>query len=429
MLEFIHIIALTIIFLATFFLGRMLSPSILHPIRIFSVVWCAFVLVPLFLWDVGYRWTFDGLYWIAAAVLAMEVGGLVAKKCFLNSHRPLQCDAIPTGKRELEASWVWLCAVLCAGMLFLVSYMATHKISVGSLSSFQSLLDINAQAAEDRYSGARESTSVFTHVLLIAVYMGSACGGYAFNFATNKRQKLVSVLTLLPIVATMLLENAKAGFIASVFLWFGGWCISCLRIHGHLPAIRWGLLWRLLLLGSAFIVVLYFVMLLRVGDFSAPMRELIFNKLLDYAFGQMIQFDGWFHGEAKIFADGLGINTYIWLPNLLGIAERAQGVYVPYVTDFNNNIFTAFRSVLEDFGIFLGLFYMALRGFCTEYAFCRIAQTGKVRILSSMLILCSYLWILYGFIISPWIYSSYALAMVGFGVFVFLFHSIVKIRL
>lgn len=429
-MEFIHITILAIIFLTTYFMGRTLSASIFHPIRIFSIIWCVFVIVPTIFWDKGYSWTFSGFYWIAAAAFFMTLGGMMAKRCFTANHLPVRGGIETTDRKDdLSGWWFWLYVILGVGVLHVVMYLITKNISLSSLTSFEKLIVINEAAAWERYYGSGSSTTMLNQILLTGVYAGNACGGYVFNFAKNKRQKALALLVLLPIVATMLLENTKAGFIASVFLWFSGWCVSRLRIYGHLPVIRWSLLWKLLLLGAAFILVLYFVMLLRVGDFSAGMRTVIYNKLLFYAFGQMVQFDGWFHGEAQLFAQGLGTNTYMWLPHLLGITERAHGVYQTYVIEQGGNIFTAFRGVLEDFGIIFGLFYMMLRGFILEYACCRVTQAKTNRMLSCTLVLCGYMFILYGFIISPWIYTSYSLAMLGFLVFTFLFHSRIRIRL
>ena len=77
--------------------------------------------------------------------------------------------------------------------------------------------------------------------------------------------------------------------------------------------------------------------------------------------------------------------------------------------------------------MFGGLIYCFFRGIVTQYCIKRVTLGDIKTSISSCLIICMYFWNIYGFIISPWIYNSYILAIFAFEIFLFFVHKRVYI--
>lgn len=421
-------ISLIALFYITFSLGKVFSKSILHPIRLFSLCWMCFVLVSRLFWHTGYEWSGGSSFWIVAAVLFMELGGLMTNRIYKgkfikdvgNNHRIENLGTVV----YMGLAWKVLLGIIVLGLLGVALQVTTSGFSIADFSSFQSLLDVNAAFAAQRYSGTMQN-STSAQILLTFVYLCGICGGYSYNYAKTKFQRGLSFATLMPITLLMLFSNGKAGFIAEVILWFAGWTVSYIKLHGALPTVKRKLLVSITIGFLSFLLILYLVMLLRVGDFSASMRARIADKFWGYALGQMVSFDAWFSNGDDFNLYEFGKNTYMAIFKILGLAVRKQGVYEVYIQGYGN-VYTVFRGVITDFGVFFGLIYCGLRGAVTQAVYLKLAGGTRRLVWPALLLICNYFWSLYGFIISPWIYTSYCLAILGFGIYLLLFHRRIR---
>lgn len=405
-------------------LSKKISNSILHPVRIFVIMWSIFIILPVLFWNISYIWKYVGLLWISLAVFFTEVGALLGGKYVLKGKVQTKLMVENISIRSDDFSWFSLWMIIILAFISVFLSLLKNGFHLTDVLSVSGLLNVSVTNAAERYSEG-QSTSTIMQILSTFVYLSALCGGYAYSFAVDKKQKIVTVIAIMPIVFEMLFTSGKSGFIASVILWLSGWFVSSLRLKGSLPKVKA----KSLVLGAigffAFLGVLYFVMLLRTGDFSNEMRSIIFDKFWIYAFGHMVEFDGWF-AEHGAFSDyNMGINTYMMIFKTMGLVERVQGVYDIYVSGYGN-VFTAFRGVLTDFGLFGGLIYCLIRGFITQICINTISGDLHKGIFPAMLIVCAYFWNIYGFIISPWIYTTYVLMIVFFGGFILHFHRKVR---
>lgn len=165
-------------------------------------------------------------------------------------------------------------------------------------------------------------------------------------------------------------------------------------------------------LGVAFLDL---TMLMRIGNINRETQTIVNNKFREYAFGQIEAFSVWFSRYKRTRLDW-GSNTYMFLTNWLGLTVRKQGVY-DLIPGVDTNIFTQNRGIIEDFGKIGGLLYWTMIGIASGISYKKVKAGSDNCICSKIILSALYFMILYGFIISPWIYSSYILAFIGFAFF------------
>lgn len=408
-------LSIYILAIINFMIGRKISNSILHPIRLFGLFWTLLIIIPISWWNIGYRWDGSGLLWIEIAVLFTQLGAIFA-------HSKYQQRIIVVERKlktDFEYNWKILYIIIGLAFLGVVLTVSVNGFKLSDFSSFSGLLSVSSEMTQRRYFTG-EQTSTLQKIVSIFGSTAVLCGGYSFNYARDKFHKRICFITFVPVILTVLLTTAKSGMISSVILFLAGWGVSKIRLTGKLPTVAPKVI---LVLGSSFaglLAFLYFAMLLRVGDFSADMRNIISNKFFIYAFGEMVEFDGWFSDQKEFSLYQLGINTYMTVPRVFGLVNRLQGVYSPYVYGYGN-VFTVFRGIISDYGVVGGILYCLLRGLITEYCCLIVGINERNNYICMVLIACQYFFGLYGFIVSPWIYTTYVLAMLTFLMFLLLF--------
>lgn len=414
----INIILLISLVIIAFVFGKALSKSLLHPVRIFSIMWICILAVTLIGWKNNYIWNLNGLVWILCAIIAYEIGALVV------GNRNKEAHIV----REYAFDWRILVVVVALGWMGFLLQLNAAGFHIADFFSIKNILNMNRQVAHQRYSAGGQQTNVIVQLFLPFIYLSTVCGGYSFNFAKTKIEKnLTTIGAFFPIVASMLFSNTKSGFVSCVVLWFAGWCISYLLINGELPKIN--LKYLLGLAGGFFIIImiLYFVMLLRLGEFSKKMQDVVAQKLLVYALGSVVNFDYWFSLGTQFHDYTFGMNTFMSIFNTLGISTRIQGVYEVLIPEYGN-VFTAFRALILDFGVFGALVFCFISGMLTQWCYNRVSSGKMQTAIAGTILLCMYFWNIFGLFTSPWAYMSYVLMVAEFCAFLVLVHKRIRIK-
>ncbi len=403
------------LFILDVILVRFSFKSLLHPIRILVAAYGFVIFVPLIIWNSSTIWNGRGIIWLELAILAMALGASIVNAFFKSGKNKDCCKKLNSIK---EVEWIWVYLVIGIAIYYLISYISINGYSVKSFNSFDSLLDVNAEMARRRYyTGTR--TSYVVKYMLFSVYLCSLVGGYTYNYASDFRKRAISVLTLIPSLAISLISNGKQGIIAAGILFFAGWAVSKMELDGELPVVKIKYLIMMIVGCVLFVVFLIFLMFLRVGDFSQSMQIVIFNKFFIYAFGETINFDGWFSMDKGIDYLDWGRNTYMAILKPLGVV-RVQGVYKESLFGYGN-IYTVYRGVIQDFGVYGGLVYCFIRGIITQYSILSIQRAKTNTCIEKSLVVGQYLFGILGILISPWVYASYILCMFVFIIFINLF--------
>ena len=306
--------------LAVLLLGRIVDDSIMSPNRIIPFMWVFLIIVPLLFWDADYTWKGAGLICLLLAMICMELGGLFSKGTLFFRDSTYIGDLSDdfeseyryfTGNYKVIAVIIALSLVGVAGKVYLAGY------GLSDFMSFKSFVQMSRQVAVDRYSGQTE-TSTATQILSTFSYLAALMGGYAYNYAKEKRERILCFLSFLPMTIEMLYANTKSGFIGNIFLWFAGWCASRISINKELPKIKGKTVALTIFGAAAFTCIMVFVMALRAGDFSRNMLENRLEEFFLYGFGGTIGFDYWFANGTDLTNYDSGINTFMAFSKHLG---------------------------------------------------------------------------------------------------------------
>lgn len=408
------------------FFCKTLKKGIFNPAMIYTIVWSFFLITPCILWE-NIGWNYNGLLWITLSCTSMIIGQGLALSYNRRNNYDVLSDCNENIKLKPYVNIKYLSVIVEIFIIISLLRVFFSVISKGfSLSVFYNLdqlLSINNYSAYNRYN-TEESVGLISQLFLILQYSLPIFGGYIFQFAIEKKDKVISVLTLLPVTLGLLISNAKAGFIASVFNFLISYMLSSYKKNGKYTQTSFKTTIIISLSIITFIGLMFISMCMRVGDFSPSTIEYVRNRIMVYGFGQMKAFDEWFHMNVPDYT--FFESTYMWIFNRLGIVNRVQGVY-RYANSIHTNVFTVFRGIINDFGFLGGQIYIFLRGFIGGILIFNFEKNKKFNLLNFVLLMTSYLFILYGFIISPWIYTTYVLMYVLFLVIMKIIHSLYQL--
>lgn len=400
---FIAIFILLIILISIFINKKVLHNSFMEPTFIFSNLWLSFIFLALL--TIQFKYNYAGISYIVILcvigfLVNVYIGSLFNESCARNDYSEFH---------TAKSSWI-LISTICLGMLVPILNMQLNGFSINNFLNFDSFLEMNNQMAVNRYNGIHK-TNTMLQLLMIFEYFSPIAGGYHFASSKDKRNKFFGIMGFLPALSNMLVQNTKSELLSSIFLFVSAMIVANIylnkKIHVKIRDV----------FKSIMVVVIIFIgliltMLFRLGSITPQNVQVILNKFLVYAFGHVPAFDDWFGKYQGISDYGFGTNTFIGFFNFIGVSERVQGVYSEYilVEGFSANVYTAFRGMIEDFGITGSVgFFMILM---TVVAFSYHSLVRRTNIyLSSFILLNGYFFIFYSFIISSWSYISYIFAL------------------
>ncbi len=194
------------------------------------------------------------------------------------------------------------------------------------------------------------------------VYPAALLGGIASAASKSGRTKLWTLSSFLPALLVGFVVAARAGVLMSLICWFSGYFgVKHWQSNGTYPLFRRRLLLQLAALGVAAVVLFVFVDAMRQSkDAQSFQLALDLPRLLKYSFGSLAAFSSWFH-QYKADRATFGAYTFGGIFDLLGIKQREIGLGLQLMAlpgGEETNIYTALRSLIEDFTL-LGAVFVA----------------------------------------------------------------------
>ena len=400
---FVAICILILMFISIIINRKILHSSFMEPTFLFSNIWLFLLFSSLMFVDFEYN--YHGVIYIiilclVGFVLNLYVGKIVGENVKKGNF---------IGFNVHKSNFILL-VVISLGMLVPLLNIRLNGFSISSFLNFDAFLEMNSQMAVDRYSGAHK-TSTMMQILMIFEYLSPIIGGYHFASVNDRKNKLLGILGFLPALANMLVQNTKNELVGSILFFISTMMIANVYLGKDIHIKFSSLIkWTLTLLGALSGLIL--TMLFRLGEINLQNIQTVLNKFLIYAFGQVPTFDYWLENYQGTLRHGLGINTFIGIFNFLGISTRSIGVYSEYVLieGFPANIYTVFRGLIEDFGVLGSFIFFSFIMGIVMFSYYSLIKRNNIY-LSSFILLNGYFFVFYGFIISPWSYMSYILAM------------------
>lgn len=353
------------------------------------------------------EWDYRGILWLYVSMLMCFLGQLVGNR--------INVEICQCKKKDISNLWpLGVVFMVCLSIMGSYFYIEAYGYRLKDLFDLNKLLEINSTIAYDRYYGHDVGVPQITIVLNTVSYAGCLIGGYIFNYTKGWFQKISTFLVFVPILLQTFINNAKAGFIASVFLWGTGWLVSYLRVQRRSMKVSFRLGIVLGILAIAGVIFLDLIMLLRIGRIDFETQQEVNEKMLNYAFGQIHAFSVWFSQNCD-YGYGFGANTFMAIADWLGVSDRIQGIY-ELIEGTKSNVFTSNRGLIADFGVLGAQLFWFIFGIIGSVVYRIVKFKGEEGYFSSVFLASMLFFILYGFIISPWVYTSYIFAFAIFGV-------------
>ncbi|MCC2454001.1 O-antigen polymerase [Bacillus cereus] len=411
--------------LVLLFIGRKTSKNWVNPAYLMTLYWSIFIVFALIAFRGRYEWDYRSILWILFACVIFgfghTLGNSLSKKKYLGTT--LNISSANVKKVLSKISWQFILLCIIIGLLRIILEVFKSGFSMAVFYDLNSLMDMNTDMAYQRYYGGGNESSPIMQIMLIFGYIAPLCGGYALLYAEKRMERILSFATFIPILSDVLVTNAKAGFIAAIFLWISGLLVAYLEIYKREPVIRAGMFIKLGFGILSALGLFYLSMLLRIGNMDESTREEVSNKFITYAFGHVPAFDYWFANNSMDSTYSLGKYTFIGLFSSLGLFTREQGIYTDAVYFSGGtltNVYTAFRGMILDYGIVGSLLLIMTFGIVTGYFFGVLLKQNKNIILAKAFLAATYFFIMYSFIISIWTYVSYIMVFPAFIIYLWL---------
>lgn len=373
----------------------------LEPAGIFAMLWI-FMAVSVLLLQEYIDLNFEGCSFVMTGVLFF-VAGTIFSDYF---YHPTPSDT----RIELKKQWVTpLLLILLAGAMVNPIYsIFLNGFTLRALLDMRELLEMNKEIAISRYSG-NEVYSVFNQFFLIFSYAAPVIGGFCYRLV-GKWEKVLCVITLIPCTFIALTQSLKMGMIASFILFFGAYITSSYT-YGLPIRLKAKFVVRLALIVVGFIGTLFLSMVFRTGEVSEKAILEVSGTLVSYAVGHMHSVDVWYTTYQPTDLTW-GSHTFFGISNLLGLAERVQGIYPEFMNIGKNgffgisNTFTIFRPLTEDFSETGAMVFVFLLGVAGNMALKAVIMHRSV-VFCQVVLVALYAYLMWSFSASFYAYTTY----------------------
>ena len=369
--------------------------------RLIFNYWFVNIIVAVLFID-NYDWSIFAFLFIYILCLSFGVGYMIPKKSIRIHENSDRIFNVSMMKRILILSIIF-------GVCNFYTQLLFYGFSISDMLSLKSLLALNNKIAIERYSN-NPTPNILSQLLLPFVYLSSLLGGYLYPFATRKKEKLISQLSIIPSFLLLLVLNTKAVLIASLILWISAFTIAYYKLHHSYLDVNIKKIVKYIIWFSCFLLLLIISMMFRIGDFDINTFLIVKNKFDSYAIGHMAAFDNWFINNVSNLSLNFGAMTFLALSNLFGFQIRVQGIFSDYfyTEDIATNVYTALRPLVMDCGIIGSVFVFFFLGIIMKLCMKNIFnQNIIISSLSEVILISFYSYILYGFIASMFSYTSY----------------------
>ena len=373
----------------------------LEPAGIFAMLWI-FMAVSVLLLQEYIDLNFEGCSFVMTGVLFF-VAGTIFSDYF---YHPTPSDT----RIVLKKQWVTpLLLILLAGAMVNPIYsIFLNGFTLRALLDMRELLEMNKEIAISRYSG-NEVYSVFNQFFLIFSYAAPVIGGFCYRLV-GKWEKVLCVITLIPCTFIALTQSLKMGMIASFILFFGAYITSSYT-YGLPIRLKAKFVVRLALIVVGFIGTLFVSMVFRTGEVSEKAILEVSGTLVSYAVGHMHSVDVWYTTYQPTDLTW-GSHTFFGISNLLGLAERVQGIYPEFMNIGKNgffgisNTFTIFRPLTEDFSETGAMVFVFLLGVAGNMALKAVIMHRSV-VFCQVVLVALYAYLMWSFSASFYAYTTY----------------------
>lgn len=381
---------------------------------LFTAYWGILICVGVPLYWKTYTFHYQGFFWIllmcAVFFLSERLCVFLLRKCGRYGRETCLRD-------PAERSTDWILRLVKIFLLLrlagLVYYLALNDMIILDLlkpgwlmKSIHRLTMMKYYVVPTRYSNLISITNTLscTGMLLL--------GLYGVDFSKKDRVQ-VGAFAVLTFVVSMVIFASKADVIFAALLFLSG--LFARLVIDRTDLMAWGrqhkkLVLLLALTGAVLLLLLAVFIVVRSG-----FQKSLADGFKQYGFGMIPAFDRYF-SVLRPEKLAWGMYTFYGIFSTLGFTPSGipQGIYREMYLGRNNyatNIFTAFRSLLDDFGLVGCLLVFVLLGVLCA-VFTDVCRNNRKRALAPSGLCFLLFFLLNSFMISSGTYFSICLAHV-----------------
>ncbi len=404
------IIFVAILLLILIWLIRIKKVELLSPLGIQCFIWIFFIVGSYATIASKYHIYNEGIIWI----LFYCILSIFVYTQFDRSSSPNDPTLLFAEIREIRIPWGALKLFILLSFIPIVLEMKQNGISLGLFGNLDALQNVSHEMAVQHYESAEEP-STLQQVFNTMLYVSPLCSGYSIVHAKNRRERLLCLASIVPVLISVLITTAKLALVAYIILFYVAYLISYIFSHGRVMRINGKIVKWTVILSSCVFAIFILSFWLRIGESGTSGISLIVEKLSIYMFGHIQGFDVWFHQNAFEVNPTFGAGTFLAISSRLGISsQKVMGVY-DVIPEACTNVYTQFRPLIEDYTPFFALIFVVMMNslLAVEIHSIRQGSNSPLRQTVAAMILFYFLY----FIISAWIYTTYILAFFFFFIF------------
>jgi hypothetical protein len=324
--------------------GSWLAPGAFFALAWALLPWMAILVAPDF-----YVWP-PALWVIVIGSVAVVVGAIVGESLWAGG--PVVAAAGPPALPGLRFLALAGAALGVIGVLILLRSLGQSPLIYFSPTQ---LAELGVRVAASRYKEGYVEP-LLVRLLTTGTYVAALLGGCWAGLAPGRRGLAVWG-GFVPVVATAAITTARALVLFCLVLWIGAYLAAGVCSGRELRQL---LPRRVLLWGGIAIPTLFAgAVVLQLTRYGLGLDGLLYvlDRLRIWIAGFLAGFAVWLHSASDTLASTDGAFTFAGLFNLLGISTRTIGLYADFVwvkDGYDSNIYTAFRGILQDFGIIGG---------------------------------------------------------------------------
>lgn len=376
----------------------MKSKKIIITIKIFVSMWFIFTFVGFILFEEVFTRDYKGLYFIFLNILFLILGYFLGSKFKVKKiHNRKKEYYIDISKSEKLIGIIFFISIFN-----LIYYMYYNNVSFFSLFNLNKLFEVN-QLMINAKNNMIDTSNLIITICVIIMDSGIILSGYLFPYLEKNKYK--SFIILFPMFLFSLISTSKATIIFAVFLWLSGLIIALEELNIKIFEIIKK--YKKLLLIMTIVILFLFInsMISRLDYSNNGSVANIIETFKIYGFAHIPAFTKWYslHDNNQLY---YGFYTFSGVLRLLGVNGYLSGVYESIeFGKYSTNIFTVFRSLIDDFGDIGCLFIFFFLGVILGYNYKKI-KIDKYNHFSKCIIILISVFLFLSFIISLGNYFS-----------------------
>jgi len=343
--------------------ARYLERSWVAPAAVWPVIWLLYsaALLPYLTEPTRYV---PALLWILINCAAFSCGALLA-----GGVPPAERPPVRPGQQRFPHLALIVVVLSAASVAALVSAVQSTGFRLGDLLSLASVARM-AAAARALFTFGEAEQGALARVLLALAYTAPLFAGLYFPLARRRREKLLALVPLVSIALIGTVHGSRMGVL------FGGafWVAAYLAGRLLASAGQRHLTTRLFFVGGGIAAILLAgvstaIQFIRYFTGSQKAAAMVIAD----PFGFLAAFALWFE-EAGVRTSAMtgGFYTFERIGRMLGVDRPAvPAIDVGFTS---SNVYTVFRSLIEDFGSAGSVVLVLMIGFLGSLAYRRVVR-------------------------------------------------------